>query len=401
MTEQTDDTTPTRKRKREHTGVFQRGTVWWIAYCHRGTEIRESVQKVTGKNTRAAAKTLLTKRRRTAGTPDFLGPAAERVTYDDLATLYLNDYGLNRRRSLRDAKRNVEQLRATFGELRALDITTDRIACYTAARLAEGRRPATVNRELAALRRMFALAVRAALLHHRPHIQLLVEDNVREGFLEPSDFAALRAYLPGWLVLAIDFLYLTGWRRSEMTTLTWADVDLRVGVIRLRSARSKNKRPRVLVLRRSLRAVLEAQAAKRTLDCPLVFHRDGLPLGDFRRPWRAACAAAGLGRLLVHDLRRSAIRNMIRAKVPERIAMAASGHLNRNVFDRYNIVSEQDLADAAEQTLAYVETASTASPSVVPLTAARRTHSAGEFGQFPDNQAQAGAAPTPDAALTA
>src|SRR5262245_64479324 len=154
------------------------------------------------------------------------------------------------------------------------------------------------------------------------------------------------------------------------------------------------------MLRGELRALLEAQAQQRTLDCPLVFHH-GLPLGDFRKPWRAACAARGLGGLLVHDLRRSAVRNMIRAGVPERIAMAASGHLTRNVFDRYNIVSEADLAAAADRTLAYVETARTAAPVVTPLTAARPHRAARESGQFPDNLPQAGAAPTCDAAVTA
>ena len=95
-----------------------------------------------------------------------------------------------------DATRNVEKLREVFGIDRALDITADRIAAYTARRLEFGMKPASVNRELAALRRMFTLAIRAGKLATRPHIALLAEDNAREGFLEPADFAALRAHLP-------------------------------------------------------------------------------------------------------------------------------------------------------------------------------------------------------------
>jgi integrase len=379
---------------RGHGRVFQRGGVWWVAYYHRGQEIRESA-KTTSEH---KARTLLRERLRTAGTPAFIGPAAERVTFDDLAMLYLTDYRLNGRRSARDAARNVAKLREVFGVDRALDITADRIAAYTEGRLEAGLQPASVNRELAALRRMFTLAIRAGKLAARPHIALLAEDNAREGFLEPADFVTLGAHLAAWLADAALFAYLTGWRKGEVATLTWADVDLRSGVIRLRAAHSKNKRPRVVILRGELRALLDRRAAARRLDCPLVFHRDGQPLGDFRKAWRAACATAGLTGRLFHDMRRSAVRNMVRAGVPERVAMAMSGHRTRAVFDRYNIVSEDDLAAAADQTLAYVEANQDAPATVIPLAARRARH---EHGQNTDSQGQAGTAPNTGAAATA
>jgi hypothetical protein len=195
-------------------------------------------------------------RLRTAGRPDFVGPAAERVTFDDLARIYLDDYRVNGKRSLRDAQRNVETLRATFGDWKALDITTDHITAYTGRRLTpmqmpagpsrKAVRPATVNRELCALKRMFALAMRAGKLASRPHVPLLAEENAREGFLEPADFAVLRSHLPPWLADAATFAYLTGWRRGEVATLEWRDVSLATREIRLRSEHSKTKRPRVV-----------------------------------------------------------------------------------------------------------------------------------------------------------
>jgi integrase len=116
---------------------------------------------------------------------------------------------------------------------------------------------------------------------------------------------------------------------------------------------SKNGRGRVLALDGDLRALIERRFKARVLGTDLVFHVDGEPIVDFRKSWASACKAAGVAGRLFHDLRRTAIRNMVRAGVREGVAMAISGHRTRSVFDRYNIVNEGDLRDAMKKTSAY------------------------------------------------
>jgi integrase len=370
-----------RPRRRGEGRIFRRGTMWWIAYCCRlDGKVRE-VRESAATEDKAKAWARLDERVQKARSPksDF-DPRAERLTVDDLADAFERDYKVNRRRSFQHATHNADRLRAYFGGRRAVDIDADQVQAYTDLRLDEGAKPATINRELAALKRMFTLAVATRKgFHYRPYIPLLTEENAREGFLEPADFETVRHHLPADLADLATFAYLTGWRRGEVLTLEWRDVtlertrqgDIVGGTIRLRAQHSKNKRPRVSALRGELLEVLQRRVVARRLDCAQVFHRDGKAVRSFRTAWAIACETAGIPGLLFHDLRRSAVRNMVRAGVPERVAMRISGHRTRSVFDRYDITSETDLEAAAEQTSRYVAEKRTDAPRVLALTAGR------------------------------
>ncbi len=214
-----------------------------------------------------------------------------------------------------------------------------------------------INRELTLLKRTFNLAIQAGKLIHKPHIPMLVENNVRTGFFEPDQFEAVARQLPPALSPVVAFAYITGWRiPSEALTLQWPNVDFAAGEVRLDPGTTKNSEGRVFLMTAELRALLEAQwEVTRALRhehgkiCPWVFHRDGKPIRSLRKAWQAACIKAGCPGRIPHDLRRTAVRNMVRAGILERVAMQMTGHKTRSVFERYNIVSDGDLREAASK----------------------------------------------------
>lgn len=208
----------------------------------------------------------------------------------------------------------------------------------------------------------------------------LREQNARQGFFERGDFEGVLAHIADTdLVDFLRWFFWTGMRRGEIRSLTWAALDTETWSLRLHAKDAKTGHGRVLGLVGELCAIIERRVQARRLDCDLIFHRAGRPVGEFRKTWASACAAAGLAVTegpgkdkklrplrLIYDLRRTAVRNMVRAGVDPAVAMKISGHRTRAVFDRYNIIDERDLRDAMEKTTAYVEALPTKS-AVVPL----------------------------------
>lgn len=321
---------------------------WMLKYYCNGRLIVESA----GTDNETKAKKILRNRETDIDRGLPLSSAVGRLRFEEAARDIVADYVTNRRRSLGELKRRLTlHLVPVFSGRRMAVITTADVRAFTQARLEAGASNAEINRELAVLKRMFTIAVQGGKLLHRPHIPMLREDNVRTGFFERDQFEAVRAALPEELRPLMTFAYLTGWRaRSEVLPLEWRHIDLRGGVVRLDVGRTKNDAGRVFPFDvfPELRAVIEAQARHRTL-CPYVFHREGQRIRSFRAAWTKACSAAGWPALIPHDFRRTAVRNLVRAGVPEKTAMLLTGHKTRSVFDRYDIVNEADLREAVSR----------------------------------------------------
>ena len=284
----------------------------------------------------------------------FAGLGPERVRMTELFDDVVEDYRDCERRSVDDLSSRLRiHLVPFFGEVRAADFTSQHVKRYVAQRRREAAQNATINRELAIVRRAFRLGAKCdpPKVARIPYVQLLKESNVRTGFLEYECYIALRNELAWYLRPLFVTAYHVGGRRGELTSIQWPQVDFNSNQIHLHGPATKNEEARTLPIYGEMREWL--MMAKEIRDqkypsCSWVFYTaEGERLYWFYKAWEAACKRAGVPELLFHDLRRSAVRNMERAGIPRKVAMSISGHKTEHIYRRYDIVAHRDLADAA------------------------------------------------------
>ena len=257
-------------------------------------------------------------------------------------------------------KSNIKMLRTAFKETsRALSATSAQIDNFIERRQKEKYAPNTINRMTGMLALSYKLAVNRKELdaHNFPRIRHLSETgNERTGFFSETQFRAPHAVLPADLADFTLFAYLSSWRKNEIATLKWGEVDK--DTIRLRAENAKDRRPRTLpIAGAELIELIERRKKTRVVNgntlSAFVFHREGNPILEFRKAWASACKKAELSGRNFHDLRRSAVVNLIDAGVPVVTAMSLSGHSTFSMFKRYGIRTEANQSNAMEAVQKY------------------------------------------------
>jgi integrase len=242
--------------------TYERSGVWWIQYRIRGVRYRES----SGSRKEADASRLLKKRIGDAASGRPVVPQLEKTTLEQITKMVIDDYVANHLHSEARVRYAVEHLHDFFTpEAKVIAITTDQIKAYRVHRqdqTYQGRpcANATINYELAVLRRAMRLGAEAGKVGLAPEVQMLHVENARKGFFEPEQHRAVVQHLPDYLKPVAEVAYITGWRtRSELLTRQWRHVDFDAGWLRLDPGESKNGKARNFPFTPELRTALEAQ----------------------------------------------------------------------------------------------------------------------------------------------
>jgi integrase len=397
------------RRVRGSGSLFRKGNnrTWTIQYYREGVKEKDGkpisarirVREATGFTSQRKAQDLLTERLGQVSRNEWTERERHPATVEELVEALKQNHQVNGRQSFESLGRRWKHLQPTFGAMLAANVTTDAVTRYSLGRQGEGAANATINRELATLRRALNLGRRCTPPKVKvvPYIPMLKEDNVRRGFVEDADFKRLEFAAEGgehWMNVFLELSFTYGWRKSELLGLRVRQINLITRTVRLDVGTTKNGEGREVTVTTKVEELLRTAVAKKRPEDFVLTRMDGSRVKDFRRGWYNLCVRAGLGQfvcpkheaekceckgprkyrgLIVHDLRRSAAKALRRAGVSESVIMATGGWKTPAMFRRYAIVSSADQRAAVEMLERAREANSPRSAPFSPETAPARS----------------------------
>lgn len=357
--------------------IYKRGGVYWFSFVFDGQRVQRSTKQKSRKaavDIESAYRTALAK-----GEVGLTRPKRETRSVAELLDALKMSYQQEGRLSPQN-RSLLSRASYDFGSKVATQLTTEHLETYVTRRRAEGAKNASINRILEALRRSYRLADVSAPKF--PHLS--EQGNARAGFFTEAELALLVSHLPSDLHDFTRFAAACGMRKGEIAKLTWKMV--KGDELQIPGSICKNSKGRVLPLIGEIGEIVDRRRAALPREkngtvqmCEYIFHRDGSPVAELRKSWQSAAITAGLGVMvckkcggqgpekyckkckaakryegrLFHDLRRSAVRNMVQAGVSTQVAKKWSGHTSDSVFERYSIIVTDDMREAQKQTEEY------------------------------------------------
>src|SRR5215813_7176086 len=304
--------------------VYLRGTMYWIQFSAGGRVLREPANTAN----RDEALRVLAQRRLEEG--------------DSPTTLVLQRYTRKRQRSLATAKGHATAwLAALPGDTPLGSLTVDILGDVIDVWEGDDYAPATINRRLAFLKVGMRLAKVPGLIDFAELRR--TEDNVRDAYVARDEFARLYAIAVVFdpdLADYLAWLYVTGMRRGEASQLTFDMVDRRRWTLIIPGRVQKHKKHRGIFLAGAMQAIVAKRFEARVRGCEYLFHRGGDRVQSFAKSWKTLCAQAGLPAIRPHDLRRSAVTNLLEDGFTPKEAMEITGHRTLSVFTRYQQLPE-------------------------------------------------------------
>ncbi len=324
--------------------------VYWIEYYLDGRRKRERIGP-----SKSAAENKLRNVLKARTEEKYIDvDKAAKIKLEELCSWYISLPEVKANKTYDRIKQLIENLKRHLGATTKIrDITAGKMESYQQKRLLEKSpvhpekniRPATVNRELSCMKTILNRAVRHGKLDVNliSKVKKLPENNIRMRVLSLEEFENLLAACSPHLHPVVLTAYYTGMRRAEILNLTWDEVDLKSGFIRLGADRTKTKVARSVPLHPRVKKMLGG--LPRGLHTSRVFLLKGKPFDDIKRSYPTACKKAGIEDFTFHDLRHCAINNLRQAGNDYFRIMAVSGHKTMSVFKRYNLVTEEELSN--------------------------------------------------------
>jgi integrase len=274
--------------------------------------------------------------------------------FGELADWYLSLPKTEQVKSIKKIKQHCRKLKEAFGKLRADEIKSSMVEEYQQKRLSEisyrgtTYKPASVNRELEVMRRIYNLAMREEMVVKNPcwKVTRVSEKNARDRVLSREEWEGLIKVLPPHAADVVTTAYYTGMRAGEIFGMTWDRVNMREGYFILTQKDTKTGEGRHIYFNGEVAEILERLGKVRSISHNFVFTYRGKPLKSIKVGLASALKKAKLKDFRLHDLRHTYTTNARKAGVHETVIMKLTGHKTRSMFTRYNSVDEADAKQA-------------------------------------------------------